>query len=142
MVFVVFFPDQVGFNFTEVVFCVFFRYSSVYFLFLCFGVGSFSLLVACFLSSGFFRESLPGVNLWCLPGSTRPLHGTLSHEYCVVGPYPRRGVIPGFLGLWGLRLGLGWLLRSMVIELAYLDLSLWTLSDHLTVSIRFELRLY
>ena len=47
---------------------------------------------------------------------------------------------PGFVGLWGL--GLGWLFRSMVIELAYLDLSLWTLSDHLTVSIRFELRLY
>ena len=49
---------------------------------------------------------------------------------------------PGFVGLWGLRLGLGCLLRSMVIELAYLDLSLWALSDHLTVSIRFELRLY
>ena len=41
-------------------------------------------------------------------------------------------------GLWGLRLGLGWLLRSMVIQLPYLDLSLWVLSDHLTVSIRFE----
>ena len=49
---------------------------------------------------------------------------------------------PGFVGLWGLRLGLGRLLRSMVIGLAYLDLSLWALSDHLTVSIRFELRLF
>ena len=91
---------------------------------------------------GFFRESLPGVNLWCLPRPTRPLHGMLSHVYCVVGPYPRRGVTPGFVALGGLRLGLGWLLISMVIELAYLDLSLWPLSDHLTVSIRFELRLY
>ena len=56
MWFFVVFPGQVVFNFTEVVFVGFFFSGTqgFFFSFLCFGVGSFSLLVACFLSLGFY----------------------------------------------------------------------------------------